>query len=127
MLIVRQIKASFLLDFIYLHRTVVHTNINIVLTWVGKLLVFYPAQQLSLETTSPNATIKLKVDGWLSVVFFPDLRSFVGFTNNAVNKLQIYFNSHMLIVRQIKASFLLDFIYLHRTVVHTNINMLFEN
>jgi hypothetical protein len=41
-------------------------------TWVGKLLVFYPAQQLSLETTSPNATIKLKVDGWLSVVFFPE-------------------------------------------------------
>ena len=51
------------------------------------------------------------------------MKSFAGFTNNAVIKLQIYFNSHMLIVRQNKASFLLDFIYLYRTVVHTNIKM----
>ena len=55
---------------------------------------------------------------------YSNMMSFIGYVNNAVIKLPIYFNSHMHIFRQIKASFLYDFVHLYyRTVVHTIIKM----
>ena len=57
---------------------------------------------------------------------YSNITSFIGYVNNAVIKLPIYFNSHMHIFRQIKSSFLCDFVHLYyRTVVHTIIKMLF--
>jgi hypothetical protein len=49
------------------------------------------------------------------------MMSFIGCMNNVTIKFQIYFTSHMLIVRQVETSFLSDFMYLYRAMVYTNI------
>jgi hypothetical protein len=55
---------------------------------------------------------------------YSNMTSFIGYVNNAVIKLPIYSNSHMHIFRQIKSSFICDFVHLYyRTVVHTIIKM----
>jgi len=52
------------------------------------------------------------------------MTSFIGYIDNAVIKLLIYFNSHMRLDEQIITSFLSKFMYSYRTVVHTNIKIL---
>ena len=51
-----------------------------------------------------------------------NMMSFIGYINNAVIKLLINFNLHMCIVI-LRKSLLCDFMYLYRTVGHTNIKM----
>jgi glycerol-3-phosphate dehydrogenase len=50
------------------------------------------------------------------------MTSFFDYINNAVIKLQIYFNSHIRIVWQIKGIIPMRF-HLYRTVIHTNIKI----
>ena len=51
------------------------------------------------------------------------MTSFIGYINNNVIKLPIYFNSHMRIDEQFITNFLSKFMYSDSTVVHTNINI----
>jgi hypothetical protein len=54
---------------------------------------------------------------------YSNMTSFVGYINNTMIKLTIYFNSHMHIdehITNIQTSFLTEFMYSYRIVVHTN-------
>jgi hypothetical protein len=53
---------------------------------------------------------------WIRISSF-----FIGYINNAVIKLQIYFTLHMRIVRQLIKSFLSDFMYSYGTMINTNV------
>jgi hypothetical protein len=52
------------------------------------------------------------------------MTSFIGYINNPMIKLTIYFNSHMCIDEQITNFQVNPCIHSYRTVVHTNIKML---
>ena len=52
------------------------------------------------------------------------MMSFIGYTNNTLIKLSIYFKSHLHIVNILLTSFQSEFMFSCWTVMHTNIKML---
>ena len=52
-----------------------------------------------------------------------DMTIFIGYINNVMIEILIYFTSHMRINGQIMESLLADFMYLYRTVVYASIEL----
>jgi hypothetical protein len=52
-----------------------------------------------------------------------DMTIFIGYINNVMIEILIYFTSRMRIKGQIMESLLDDFMYLYRTVVYTSIEL----
>jgi hypothetical protein len=52
-----------------------------------------------------------------------DMMIFIGYINNVMIEILIYFTSHMRINGQIMESLLADFMYLYRTVMYASIEL----